>query len=57
MVEGMKAGDKKEGLCLVQYAVYGIHFICRHLEYACFVAIKKNQTQFLSSHIHIRFKE
>lgn len=57
MVEGMKAGDKKEGFCLVQYAVYGINFICRQLEYACFIAIKKNQTQFLSSHIHIRFKE
>lgn len=37
----MKADDKKEGFCLVQQAVHGIHFIRRHLEYACFIAIKK----------------
>lgn len=37
----MKAGDQKEGFCLVQYALYGIYFICRRLECACFIAIKK----------------
>jgi len=27
VVEGTKTGDKKKGVCLLQYAVYGIHFI------------------------------
>lgn len=47
MVEGMKADDKKEGFCLVQQAVHGIHFICRLLEYACFIAIKKKSNTVL----------
>lgn len=42
----MKADDKKEGFCLVQYAVCGIHFVCRHLEYTCFIAIKNTKHSF-----------
>lgn len=48
--------DKEKEFCLVQYSVCGIHIICRHLEYVCFIAIKKSPTTVLSSHIHIGFK-